>query len=40
MAGADFSKVSKEAKSRGMTSWAPSGAGNHFLEVQKSGEGP
>lgn len=35
MAGADFSKVSKEAKSRGLHELGTLGAGNHFLEVQK-----
>ena len=35
MAGADFSKVSKEAKSRGLNELGTLGAGNHFLEVQK-----
>ncbi len=33
--GADFSKVSKEAKSRGLEELGTLGAGNHFLEVQK-----
>jgi tRNA-splicing ligase RtcB (3'-phosphate/5'-hydroxy nucleic acid ligase) len=32
---ADFSKVSKEAKSRGIDELGTLGAGNHFLEVQK-----
>ncbi len=32
---ADFSKVSKEAKSRGLEQLGTLGAGNHFLEVQK-----
>ena len=35
MSGADFSKVSKEAKSRGLHELGTLGAGNHFLEVQK-----
>ncbi len=35
MQGADFSKVSKEAKSRGLNELGTLGAGNHFLEVQK-----
>jgi len=35
MQGADFSKVSSEAKSRGLTELGTLGAGNHFLEVQK-----
>jgi tRNA-splicing ligase RtcB (3'-phosphate/5'-hydroxy nucleic acid ligase) len=35
MAGADFSKVSKEAKTRGIDELGTLGAGNHFLEVQK-----
>ncbi len=35
MDGADFSKVSKEAKSRGLNELGTLGAGNHFLEVQK-----
>lgn len=35
MAGADFSKVTKEAKSRGLFQLGTLGAGNHFLEVQK-----
>ena len=35
MADADFSKVSKEAKSRGLNELGTLGAGNHFLEVQK-----
>lgn len=35
MSGADFSKVSKEAKSRGINELGTLGAGNHFLEVQK-----
>ncbi len=35
MAGADFSKVSKEAKSRGLNELGTLGAGNHFLEIQK-----
>jgi tRNA-splicing ligase RtcB len=35
MPGADFSRVSKEAKSRGLEQLGTLGAGNHFLEVQK-----
>ncbi|MCL5419710.1 MAG: RtcB family protein [Candidatus Marsarchaeota archaeon] len=35
MIGADFSKVSKMAKSRGLTELGTLGAGNHFLEVQR-----
>ena len=35
MEGADFSKVSAEAKARGMEQLGTLGAGNHFLEVQK-----
>ncbi len=35
MTGADFSKVSKEAKTRGIDELGTLGAGNHFLEVQK-----
>ena len=35
MKGADFSKVSKEAKSRGLNELGTLGAGNHFLEVQR-----
>ena len=35
MPGADFSKVSKEAKSRGIDELGTLGAGNHFLEVQR-----
>ncbi len=35
MKGADFSKVSKEAASRGLHELGTLGAGNHFLEVQK-----
>src|SRR5208282_4353206 len=35
MPNADFSKVSKEAKSRGLNELGTLGAGNHFLEVQK-----
>ena len=35
MEGADFSKVTKEAKSRGMFQLGTLGAGNHFLEVQR-----
>ncbi len=35
MEGADFSKVSQMAKSRGLTELGTLGAGNHFLEVQK-----
>ncbi len=35
MVSADFSKVSKEAKSRGLDELGTLGAGNHFLEVQK-----
>ena len=35
MDAADFSKVSKEAKSRGLHELGTLGAGNHFLEVQK-----
>ena len=35
MIGADFSKISKEAKSRGLHELGTLGAGNHFLEVQK-----
>ncbi len=34
MEGADFSKNSKEAKSRGLFQLGTLGAGNHFLEVQ------
>lgn len=34
MEGADFSKVSQMAKSRGLTELGTLGAGNHFLEVQ------
>lgn len=37
MDGADFSKVSKEAKSRGLHELGTLGAGNHFLEIQKVG---
>lgn len=33
--GADFSKVSKAARSRGLEQLGTLGAGNHFLEVQK-----
>ncbi len=33
--GADFSKVSKDAKRRGLNQLGTLGAGNHFLEVQK-----
>ncbi len=33
--GADFSKVSREARSRGSDELGTLGAGNHFLEVQK-----
>ena len=35
MEGADFSKVSKEARTRGVDELGTLGAGNHFLEVQK-----
>ncbi len=35
MQGADFSKVSQRAKSRGRQQLGTLGAGNHFLEVQK-----
>ncbi|MGC8676365.1 MAG: RtcB family protein [Candidatus Micrarchaeia archaeon] len=35
MAGADYDKVSKEAKTRGIRELGTLGAGNHFLEVQK-----
>ncbi|EQD31878.1 protein belonging to Uncharacterized protein family UPF0027, partial [mine drainage metagenome] len=35
IAGADSSKVSKTAKSRGKQQLGTLGAGNHFLEVQK-----
>ncbi|MGC8623312.1 MAG: RtcB family protein [Candidatus Micrarchaeia archaeon] len=35
MQGADISKVSKSAKSRGKDQLGTLGAGNHFLEVQK-----
>ena len=35
MGGADFSKVSQSAKSRGLHELGTLGAGNHFLEVQK-----
>ncbi len=35
MIGADFSKVSQMAKSRGLNELGTLGAGNHFLEVQK-----
>ena len=35
MENSDFSKVSKEAKSRGLHELGTLGAGNHFLEVQK-----
>lgn len=35
MPGADFSNVSKEAKSRGIDELGTLGAGNHFLEVQR-----
>ena len=35
MEGADFSKVSQRAKSRGRHQLGTLGAGNHFLEVQK-----
>ncbi|MCL4365074.1 MAG: RtcB family protein [Candidatus Marsarchaeota archaeon] len=35
MMGADFSKVSKEARSRGLNELGTLGAGNHFLEVQR-----
>ena len=38
MAGADFSRVSREAKSRGLHELGTLGAGNHFLEVQKVGD--
>lgn len=33
--GADFSKISKSAKSRGLNQLGTLGAGNHFLEVQR-----
>ena len=35
MLGADFSKVSREAKARGLNQLGTLGAGNHFLEVQE-----
>lgn len=35
LAGADFSKVSSDAKKRGLNQLGTLGAGNHFLEVQK-----
>ncbi|MGC8479663.1 MAG: RtcB family protein [Candidatus Micrarchaeia archaeon] len=35
LSGADFSKVSKDAKKRGLNQLGTLGAGNHFLEVQK-----
>ncbi len=35
MQGADFSKVSQRAKSRGRNQLGTLGAGNHFLEIQK-----
>ncbi len=35
MEGADFSKVSDDAKARGLFQLGTLGAGNHFLEVQK-----
>ncbi|MCL5786611.1 MAG: RtcB family protein [Candidatus Marsarchaeota archaeon] len=35
MEGADFSKVSQRAKSRGKNQLGTLGAGNHFLEIQK-----
>ncbi len=35
LAGADFSKVSADAKKRGLNQLGTLGAGNHFLEVQK-----
>lgn len=35
MEGADFTKVTKMAKSRGLEQLGTLGAGNHFLEVQK-----
>ena len=35
MQGADFEKVSKEARSRGLKELGTLGAGNHFLEIQK-----
>ncbi len=35
MAGADFSRVSREAKARGLHELGTLGAGNHFLEVQR-----
>ncbi len=38
MLGADFSKVSAMAKSRGLHELGTLGAGNHFLEVQKVGK--
>ena len=38
MEGADFSKVSQMAKSRGLNELGTLGAGNHFLEVQKVGK--
>ncbi len=37
MQGADFSKVSQRAKSRGRNQLGTLGAGNHFLEIQKVG---
>ncbi len=35
LGGADFSKVSADAKKRGMNQLGTLGAGNHFLEVQR-----
>ncbi len=35
MEGADYAKVSREAKSRGLNELGTLGAGNHFLEIQK-----
>ncbi len=35
MIGGDFSKVTREAKTRGLFQLGTLGAGNHFLEVQK-----
>ncbi len=37
MSGADFSRVSQMAKSRGFNELGTLGAGNHFLEVQRIG---
>ena len=38
LAGADFSKVSADAKKRGLNQLGTLGAGNHFLEVQTVGK--